>query len=68
MVLELDKEGNWIDRVKNEGLVHAVMGEMYVFYTVKQRKTNWVGHIQHRNYLLEHVLELRDGKIGRICT
>jgi len=32
--------------------------------TVKRRKTNWIGHIWHRNCLLMHVI---DGKIeGRI--
>jgi len=67
-VLELDKEDNWIDRVKNDGQLHGVMCEMYVLYTVKQRKTNWIGHIQGRHFLLKHDLELRDGKIGRICT
>jgi len=67
VVLELDKEDNWIDRVKNEGLVHGVMGEIYVLCTVKERKINWIGHIQRRNFLLKHDLELSDRKMGRIC-
>jgi hypothetical protein len=31
--------------------------------TSKGRKTNWIGHIWHRNCLLKHVTE---GKTGRI--
>ena len=67
MVPKLYEEDNWIDRVKNESLVYGVMGENYISYTVKQRKTNWMSHIQRRNFLLKYVLELRDGKIGRMC-
>jgi hypothetical protein len=35
-----------------------------ILHTVKRRKNDWIGHILHRNCLLEHATE---GKIeGRI--
>jgi len=67
VVLELDEEDNWNDHLKNEGQLHGIMGEKFILCTVKQRKANWIGHIQRRNFLLKYDLRLRDGKIGRIC-
>ena len=66
-MMELDGDDNWTDRVKNGGIRHGIMGDKYIFCNVKQRKANWIGHIQRRNFLLKHYLELRDRKIGRIC-
>jgi hypothetical protein len=28
-----------------------------VLHTVKRRKANWIGHILHRNCLINHVIE-----------
>jgi hypothetical protein len=67
VVMELDGNDNLTDRVKYVGIRHGIMGEKYIFYTSKQRKANWIGRIQRRNILSKHYLELRDGKIGRIC-
>lgn len=67
MVLELDEEDNCIDRGKNEDLLHGVMCEKYILCAVKQRKANWIGHIQRGNFHLKYDLELRDRKIERIC-
>jgi hypothetical protein len=44
------------DRVKNE-VVNGVKKERNVLRTIQRRKTNWIGHILHRNYLLKHVFE-----------
>jgi hypothetical protein len=35
--------------------------ERNIPYTIKRRKTNWIGHILRMNCLLKHVIE---GKIG----
>jgi hypothetical protein len=35
-----------------------------MLHTIQRRKTNWIGHILHRNCVLKHVIE---GKLeGRI--
>jgi len=31
-----------------------------ILHTINERKTNWIGHILHRNCLLKHIIE---GKI-----
>jgi hypothetical protein len=50
--------------VRSEEMLHRVMGERNIPYTIKRRKANWIGHILLRNCLLKHVIE---GKIqGRI--
>jgi hypothetical protein len=43
VVLELDEKDNRIDCVKNEGLLHGVMCEKYIFCTVKHRKAISLG-------------------------
>jgi hypothetical protein len=47
----------WIDRVRNEEIVHRVKEERNVLHTIKIRKANWIGHILRRNCLLKHVIE-----------
>jgi hypothetical protein len=55
---------SWIDRVRNEEVLHRVKEEMNILHTIQRRKANWIGHILRRNCLLKHVVE---GKIeGRI--
>jgi hypothetical protein len=49
--------------VKNEVLQRAKK-DRNVLHTIKQKKTNWIGHILRRNRFLTHVIK---GKIeGRI--
>jgi len=48
------------------------MEERNFLHTIKRRKTNWIGHILHRNCRLEHTVEgknRRDRKTrrGRWC-
>jgi hypothetical protein len=33
--------------------------ERNILHTMKRRKTNWIGHILSRNFLLNHVIEGR---------
>jgi hypothetical protein len=55
---------SWTDRVRKEEVLHRVKEERNILHTINRRKVNWIGHILHRNYLLEHVIE---GKVeGRI--
>jgi hypothetical protein len=50
--------------LKSEEVLHRVKGERNILHTLKRRKTNWIGHILHRNCLLKHIIE---GKVeGRI--
>ena len=61
MVLE---KISWIDRVRNEEVLHRVKEERNILHTIQGRKANWTGHILRSNCLLKHVIE---GKIeGRI--
>jgi hypothetical protein len=43
--------------VKNEEVLQGVKEERNILYTRKWRKTNWVGHILHRNCLRKHITE-----------
>ena len=53
----------WADRVRNEAL-EGVEEVRNILQKVKRKKANMIGHILHRNCLLNHVIE---GKIaGRI--
>ena len=45
----------WSDRVKN-GVYHRVKEEMNIVCTVQRRKTDWIGHILHRNGLVRYVI------------
>jgi hypothetical protein len=45
------------DRVKNE-VLHRVKGrERNILHTIKRRNAGWIGHILHRNCLLQHIIE-----------
>jgi len=51
---------SWIDRVKNEEVLHRVKGDRNIVYTINRRKANRIGHMLRRNCLPKHVIE---GKI-----
>ena len=51
---------SWTDRVKYEEVLHKFEGKRNIVYTVKRRKSNWIGHILGRDCLLKQVTE---GKI-----
>ena len=46
--------------MRNEEVFHVVLKERNTLHTVKERKSNWMGHILRSNCLLNHVFE---GKI-----
>jgi hypothetical protein len=48
---------SWIDRVRNEEVLHRVKEERNIVHTIKRRKANWIGHILRGNCLLKHVIE-----------
>jgi hypothetical protein len=45
---------SWANHTKNE-VLRRVKGKRNILHTVKRRKTNWIGHILHRNCRLKHV-------------
>jgi hypothetical protein len=54
----------WIDRVRNEEVLHRVKEERNILRTVKRKKADWIGNILCRNCLLKHIILTKiDGKI-----
>jgi hypothetical protein len=51
---------NWTDHVRNEEVLLQVKEHRNILHEKHTRKANWIGHIVHRNYLLQRVTE---GKI-----
>jgi hypothetical protein len=55
---------SWTDHVTNEEVLLRVKEQRNILYETRKRKANWIGHILHRNCLLQRVIE---GKIrGRM--
>ena len=50
------KKISWTDRVRNE----EVREQRNILHEISEQKANWIGHIWHRNCLLQRVIE---GKI-----
>jgi len=50
---------NWTNGVKKLSITWS-KGARNTLHTINRRKDNWIGHILHRNCLLEHITE---GKI-----
>jgi hypothetical protein len=48
---------SWTDHVRNEEVLLRVSEQRNILHTVKRRKTNWIGHMLHRNCVLKHVIE-----------
>jgi len=48
---------SWTDHVRNEEVLLRVKEQMNILHEIRKRKTNWIGHILHRNYLLQRVIE-----------
>jgi hypothetical protein len=51
---------SWTDRVRNEEVLLRVKKQRNILHEISKRKFNWIGHILHRNCLLQQVIE---GKI-----
>jgi len=61
------------DGVRNEEPLQRVKKERNILHKMKRRKSNWIGHILHRNCLLERVIDRKrqerievTGRRGRI--
>jgi hypothetical protein len=44
-------------------VLHRFKKKRNVLPIIKRRKANWSGHILHRNCLLKHVIEEKEGRI-----
>jgi hypothetical protein len=51
---------SWTDHVRNEEVLLRVNEQRNILHEIRERKTNWIGHILRRNCLLRQVIE---GKI-----
>jgi hypothetical protein len=53
---------SWTDHVRNEEvvLIVRVKEQRNILHEINKQKANWIGHILHRNCLLQRVIE---GKI-----
>jgi hypothetical protein len=50
----------WTDHVRNEDVLLRVEEQRNILHEICKRKANWIGHILHRNCLLQRLI---DGKI-----
>jgi hypothetical protein len=50
----------WTDHMRNEEVLLRVKEQRNILHETSKRKANWIGHILHRNCLLQRVIE---GKI-----
>ena len=53
------KKISWIDRVRNEEVLHRVKEKRNILHTVERRKVNWIDHSLRRNCLLKQILKER---------
>jgi hypothetical protein len=51
------EELNWLDRVKDEVVIHRVKEDTNILHAIKRRKTNWISHTWRKYRLLKHVIE-----------
>jgi len=51
---------SWTDHVRNEEVLVKVKEQRNILHEISKRKANWIGHILHRNCLVQRVTE---GKI-----
>jgi hypothetical protein len=51
--------------VRNEEVLQRVKEERIIVQTIKRRKANWIGHILHRNVLLNLVIKGKVEVTGR---
>jgi hypothetical protein len=51
---------SWTYHVRNEEVLHKVKEKRNILHEIRKWKANWIGHILHRNCLLQQVIE---GKI-----
>jgi len=51
---------SWTDHVRNEEVLLRVKEQRNILLEISKQKANWIGHILHRNCILQRVIE---GKI-----
>jgi hypothetical protein len=51
---------SWADNVRNEAVLLRVKERRNILHKISKQKANWIGHLLHRNSLLQQVIE---GKI-----
>jgi len=51
---------SWTDHVRNKEVLLRVKEQTNILHEISKRKANWIGHILHRNCILQRVIE---GKI-----
>jgi len=54
------KKISWTNREKNKEVLLRVKEQRNILHEISKGKANWIGHILHRNCLLQRVIE---GKI-----
>ena len=65
---------SWTDHVRNEEVLLRVKEQRNIVHEIRKWKANWIGHILHRNCLLQQVIEGKikggievTGRRGRKC-
>jgi len=66
---------SWTDHVRNEEVLLRVKEQRNILHEICKWRANWIGHILHRNCLLQRVTEGKiqgaievTGRQGRRCT
>jgi len=49
----------WTDHVRYEEVLLTVKEQRNILHKISKRKANWIGHILHRNCLLQQVIEVK---------
>src|SRR5215475_7844526 len=57
---DISRQRSWTDHVRNEDVLLRLKEQRNILHEIRKRKANWIGHILHRNCLLQRVTE---GKI-----
>jgi len=56
----------WIDRITNEAVLNSIKEKRLLWYTIKIRRANMIGHLLHHNSLSKTVIKGDvEGHIGR---
>ena len=56
---------SWTDHVRNEDVLFRVKEQRNILHEIRKLKAEWIGHILHRNYLLQRVIEGKIEVTGR---
>ena len=56
LILRMEKI-SWTDHVRNEEVLLTVKEKRNILHEINIWKANWIGHILHRNCLLQQVIE-----------